>query len=190
MFQPNYKLILASGSPRRQELLKQSGFNFEIRLKQIEENYPSDLPKKEIASYLAQLKANAFKDDLNANELLITADTVVVLGNEELQKPQDFDEAFTMLNKLSGNTHQVITGVCLRSKEKEVVFSDTTNVQFLDLTKNEIESYLEEYKPYDKAGSYGIQEWIGMLGIERIEGSFYNVMGLPLHALYQQLKMF
>lgn len=190
MFQPNYKLILASGSPRRQVLLRQSGFNFEIRLKQIDEVYSSDLPKKEIASYLATLKAHAFKDELKADELLITADTVVVLGNEELQKPKDFSEAFNMLSKLSGNMHQVITGVCLLSNEREVVFSDTTNVQFLDLTKSEIESYLKEYKPYDKAGSYGIQEWIGMLGIERIEGSFYNVMGLPLHALYQQLKMF
>lgn len=190
MFQPNYYLILASGSPRRQELLQQAGFTFEIRLKSIEEEYSETLSKIEIAPFLAQLKANAFKKELKENELLITADTVVVLEDQELQKPQNFDEAFEMLSKLSGRVHQVITGVCLLSCQKQVVFSEVTNVHFVSLTEKEIETYIKEYKPYDKAGSYGIQEWIGMLGIERIEGSFYNVMGLPIHALYRQLKLF
>ncbi len=190
MYQPNYRLILASGSPRRQELLQQAGFNFEVRVKTIEETYPEALPKEEIAAFLAKMKAKAFDGELQQNELLITADTVVILGKEELQKPRNFEEAYTMLSKLSGNMHRVITGMCLCSREKEVVFSDTTNVHFRELSESEKENYIKNYKPFDKAGGYGIQEWIGMLGIERIEGSFYNVMGLPLHTLYQQLKLF
>ncbi len=190
MFQPPYDLVLASGSPRRQQLMQQAGFKFTIRLNAVEETYPKTLDVYQVAPYLAQLKAQSFRGKLAPNELVITADTVVIQAGNVLEKPADKAEAIAMLQALSGDTHEVVTGVCLHTNAKEVVFHDTTSVHFLPLTQVEIESYVTECQPFDKAGSYGVQEWIGMVGVSKLEGSFYNVMGLPLHALYQHLKNF
>lgn len=185
----NYKLILASASPRRQQLMKDAGFTFEVRLKKIEEEYPKDLPLEKVPEYLSKVKAEAFREELKPDEVLVTADTVVCIHDKILGKPANRAEAIGMLQELSGNRHLVVTGVSVTTKTKQVSFSALTNVFFKTLSIEEIEYYVDVYKPFDKAGAYGIQEWIGYIGIERIEGSFYNVMGLPVQKLYETLRM-
>jgi septum formation protein len=186
----NHKIILASGSPRRQQFLKELDIDFEIRLKEIEEIYPDHLQAEEITDFLAKLKASAFENDLQDNEVLITSDTIVWLENKALGKPIDASQAVKMLTEMSGKTHKVITSVCIKTAQKELVFHDETLVTFAKLTLKEIEYYLNIYKPFDKAGSYGIQEWIGLVAIEKIEGSYANVVGLPTHKLYKELMNF
>jgi septum formation protein len=183
-------IILASKSPRRQNLLKELGYDFEIKTKEIEEVYPPDLKRQEVALYLSELKAEAFIDDLKINDLIITSDTIVCLDEEIIGKPKDKQDALRMLSKLSGNKHEVITAVTLLSKEKRTSFFTETEVYFKELTSTEIEYYVDNYQPYDKAGSYGIQEWIGYIGIQKIVGSYFNVMGLPVHQLYNELIKF
>ena len=184
----NKKIILASKSPRRQELLRGLGIPFEIRTKEIDENFPNTIDASDVASFLAQKKAEAF--ELSIDEILITSDTAVLLTNRILNKPQNTEEAIEMLKSLSEKTHKVCTGVCIKSIEKEVLFSDFTSVTYKPLSTDEIEYYIKHFKPFDKAGSYGIQEWIGFIGVEKIEGCYYNVMGLPLSKLYQELLDF
>lgn len=186
----NHKIILASGSPRRQQFLKELEIDFEIKLKEIEEIYPDHLQAEEITDFLAKLKASAFENELKDNEVLITSDTIVWLDNKALGKPIDASHALRMLTEMSGKTHKVITSVCIKSTKKEVVFHEETLVTFTDLSLDEIEFYLKNYKPFDKAGSYGIQEWIGLVAIEKIEGSYANVVGLPTHKLYKELMNF
>lgn len=184
----DFEILLASQSPRRQQLLKELGLDYKIKLKEgIEENYPENLKRQEVALFLAEHKASAYEADLQEKQIIITADTIVCLADEVLNKPKDRDNAIEMLEKLSGNKHTVITGVCLKSKNKTVSFTAETNVFFKELTKEEIEYYLDTYKPYDKAGAYGIQEWIGFIGIEKISGSYFNVVGLPVQKLYEEL---
>lgn len=186
----NYKLILASGSPRRRQLMKEAGFDFEIRLKDTEEQYPDSLEVTQVPEYLAHLKAAAFQGELQEEELLVTADTVVCLDNRILGKPHDREHAVCMLRQLSGRKHTVVTGVCLTTNRKQESFSVFTDVFFKELTEEEIVYYVDRYQPFDKAGAYGIQEWIGYIGIKRIEGSFYNVMGLPVQKLYEAINNF
>ena len=186
----NTKIILASGSPRRQEFFKNLDLNFEIRLKEIEEVFPETLQSLEITDYLAQLKASAFDNDLLENELLVTSDTLVWLQNEALGKPKDYDDAFAMLQKLSNQTHEVITSVCFKTKDKTEIVNDITKVTFSSLSNEAIKYYLDNYKPFDKAGSYGIQEWIGLVGITKIDGSYTNVVGLPTEKVYRYLLNF
>lgn len=186
----NTKIILASGSPRRQEFFKNLDLDFEIRLKEIEEVFPETLQSLEITDYLAKLKASAFDDDLLENELLVTSDTLVWLKNEALGKPKDYDDAFAMLQKLSNQTHEVITSVCFKTKDKTEIVNDITKVTFGTLSDEAIKYYLDNYKPFDKAGSYGIQEWIGLVGITNIDGSYTNVVGLPTEKVYQYLLNF
>ncbi len=187
----DYSILLASRSPRRQNLLREAGIPFELVLKEeVEEIFPDGLTPGEVASYLAKLKADAYLDGLSEGNILITADTLVVLGNKILGKPPDRDGALSMLAELSGRPHEVITGVCLTSTERQVVFTESTMVWFDDLESEEIEEYVDTFHPYDKAGSYGIQEWIGYMGIHRIDGSYFNVMGLPIHRLYRELRKF
>ena len=183
-------LILASGSPRRQQFFKELGLDFEIRLKEIEEIYPTHLQAAEITDYLAELKANAFSDELKANDILVTSDTIVWHHNECLGKPKDYQDAFLMLQKLSGSTHQVITSVCLKTSQKSETFHAITKVTFKPLSDDEIKYYLENYQPFDKAGSYAIQEWIGYIGITKIEGSYTNVVGMPMQLVYDKLCTF
>ena len=186
-----YHIILASKSPRRQELLRGMGVDFEILTKETPENYPADLPLDEVPKYLSLQKSLAFNDDeLPADYLLITSDTVVICEGEILGKPKDREDAERMLRMLSGKTHHVVTGVTVRSAEKTESFAVRSNVAFAELEQDEIDYYIEHCKPYDKAGAYGIQEWIGYVGISGLEGSFYNVMGLPTRKLYQCLKLF
>ena len=186
-----YQIILASKSPRRQELLRGMGVDFEILTKETPENYPADLPLDEVPKYLSLQKSLAFADnELPADYLLITSDTVVICEGEILGKPKDREDASRMLQLLSGKTHHVVTGVTVRSAEKTVSFAVRSNVTFAQLDAEEIDYYIEHCKPYDKAGAYGIQEWIGYVGISGLEGSFYNVMGLPTRKLYQCLKTF
>ncbi len=184
-----HTIILASGSPRRQQFLKELGISFEVQLKNIEETYPPHLRGKEIPEYLAALKASAYSN-LKPNDILITGDTVVLYENSLLGKPKNSNEATSMLESLSGKTHKVISSICIKSVQKQVVCSDTTLVTFKKLSKNEIEFYLNNYNPYDKAGGYGIQDWIGKIGITHIEGSYNTVMGLPTHLLYDELLTF
>jgi septum formation protein len=186
----DYQLILASQSPRRHQMLKELGLDFKIQTKDVEEVYPDDLKGTEIPVYLAKLKAEAFVLDMNEKELVITADTIVCVDDMVLGKPKDRDDAVNMLKTLSGRSHQVISGVCLKSKEKEATFSTTTHVHFKALSIEEINYYIDNYKPFDKAGAYGIQEWIGFVGIDGIEGSYFNVVGLPIQRLYQELSKF
>lgn len=189
----NVHVLLASNSPRRRELLGLILPDFGIACpRDIEENYPTDLAAEEVAPYLSQLKAEAYTDDLNDNELLVTADTVVIAGGVILGKPADEADARRMLSMLSDNTHTVVTGVTLRSKsgKRSDTFSEHTKVSFGRLSNEEISRYVELYRPFDKAGAYGIQEWIGAAAIRGVDGCFYNVMGLPLHALYTHLKAF
>ena len=183
-----YKLILASNSPRRKELLAGLGVPFEVRvLQDIDEHYPESLPVNEVARYIAKEKADAYRRIVASDELIITADTVVIVGDEILGKPVDEADAVRMLQLLSGRTHQVTTGVCLLTAEKERCFDVTTDVTFKTLTDEEIHYYVNRYRPFDKAGAYGIQEWIGYIGVTGLHGSYYNVMGLPVQRIYQEL---
>ncbi len=187
----DYTVILASGSPRRHFLLGETGLEFEIAyLDSHKEEYPPDIPYKEIPVYLAREKAKAYSENTGEKVILITADTIVWLKGEIIGKPGDYQEAVNMLRKLSGKKHEVLTGVCISSKKKEKVFCSKTEVFFRTLTADEINYYIEHYKPFDKAGAYGIQEWIGYVGIEKIVGSYYNVMGLPVQQLYHELEEF
>lgn len=183
-----YKLILASGSPRRQQFFTDLDLDFEIRLKDIEEIYPDNLQGVEITNYLAQLKANAFDGEIVANEILVTSDTIVWLHNKALGKPKDYDDAFAILKSLSNETHEVITSVCFKTTEKTDIIFDITKVTFNHLSDEAIRYYLDSCKPFDKAGAYGIQEWIGLVGITRIDGSYTNVVGLPTEKVYQYLS--
>lgn len=185
-----YKIVLASGSPRRQQFLKELDANFEVRLKEVDEIYPDNLKGAEITDYLAELKAAALEDTLTDDEILITSDTIVWHENKALGKPTDYEDAFEMLKSLSGKTHEVITSVCIKNAGKSETFNDTTRVTFNFLTDEEIKYYLDNYRPYDKAGSYGIQEWIGLVAIARIEGSYATVVGLPVDKVYQHLNKF
>jgi septum formation protein len=180
-------IILASKSPRRQQLLKGLDIDFEVRTKDVDESYPPSLKDVEIPEYLAKKKAAAFIDDLKENDILITCDTIVSLNGEVLEKPSNYDHAFEMLSKLSGKMHSVYTGVCITTTASQIAFTDKTEVYFKQLTKEEIDYYITHYKPYDKAGSYGIQEWWGYVAIEKINGDFFNVMGLPLRLIYNNL---
>ncbi len=184
------RLILASQSPRRRELIEGSRLPAEIISYEVDESYPATLPAVEVPEYLARLKSQSYPAQLSDKEILITADTVVICDNQILGKPTSKEHATAMLNQISGGTHTVVTGVALRSKAKERSFSCSSIVRFAPLTAEEIDFYIEHYRPFDKAGSYGIQEWIGYIGIESIEGSFYNVMGLPIQRLYTELKNF
>ena len=185
-----YEIILASKSPRRQQLLSDLGLKFSVQSMDIAEEFPAHLGMTEISTYLAELKAEAFRPRLKNNQLVITADTIVWLDGQVLNKPTDYADGFRMLKNLSGKKHQVITGVCLLSNEKKVSFHALTEVWFKELSDEEIQYYLEQYQPYDKAGAYGIQEWIGYVAIYHIEGSFFNVMGLPVQSVYEHLKTF
>lgn len=185
------RIVLASNSPRRRELLAGLGLSFEVHvLQDIDESYPADLPVNEVASYIAGKKADAYRTMLSNDMLVITADTVVIAGNEILGKPVDEADAVRMLRLLSGCTHQVTTGVCLLTTKKERHFSVTTDVTFKVLTDEEIMYYVRRYKPFDKAGAYGIQEWIGYIGVTCLHGSYYNVMGLPVQRIYTELGYF
>ncbi|MFC2152624.1 Maf family nucleotide pyrophosphatase [Bacteroidota bacterium] len=194
MFIPNiddYKIILASQSPRRHYLLKEIGIEFEIKLKEfVDESYPEHLEKEQIPLYIAQKKASVFDDELHENEILITADTIVWLNDKVVQKPKDQEDAIKILKELSGKCHQVYTGVCIKSSLKEFAFTACTDVYFKKLTYAEIDYYIQHYQPMDKAGAYGIQEWIGYIGVEKINGSFFNVMGLPIQKLYTEIDDF
>lgn len=184
-----YNIVLASKSPRRQELLKGIGVDFTILTKDVDESYPSRLPLLDVAPFLSLKKAKAFEDnELPENFMVITADTVVIAENEILGKPKDRDDAFRMLGLLSGKTHKVVTGVTVHTKDFTKTFSVISKVAFDRLDNQEIEYYVEKYKPYDKAGAYGIQEWIGYIGVSSVEGSYFNVMGLPTRKLYMVLK--
>jgi len=185
-----YRIILASRSPRRKELLSQLGIKFEIVIRDYNETYPPDLSRQEIAIFLAREKASSFRDTLSNNEIVITADTIVLCNGRLLGKPSDAREAKLMIKNLSGNTHEVITAVTILSLTKEKTFSVTTKVTFAVLTEEEIDYYIETFKPYDKAGAYGIQEWIGAVACSRIEGSYFNVVGLPVQRLLTELKSF
>lgn len=185
----NWNILLASQSPRRKQLLEMIDLTPTIIRVDVEEVYPSDLPFMDVPIYLSQLKAK-FAEAGHENDLIITADTVVILENELLGKPKNMEDAHSMLQKLSGKTHQVVTGVTLKTNSKTTSFSEVTKVTFQYLTHSEIEYYLSQYQPLDKAGSYGIQEWIGGVGMKKIEGCFYNVMGLPTSRLFQELKLF
>jgi septum formation protein len=183
----NYTIILASGSPRRQAFFKDLDIDFEIRLKEVEEIFPPQLQAEEITNYLAELKANAFKGELKPTEILITSDTIVWHNKQCLGKPKNEDDAFAMLQSLSNATHEVITSVCFKTHEKTELLHEVTKVTFQPLSDEAIQYYLEKYKPFDKAGSYAIQEWIGYVGISKIEGSYTNVVGMPMHLVYQKL---
>lgn len=185
-----YRIILASKSPRRFMLLNGAGIDFEVKTTDTEESFPSHLKSYKIPLYLSQKKAEAATIDFDDKTILISADTIVWINNEVINKPKDFNEAFKMLQTLSGNCHEVYTGVTIKSKSKQVSFYAKSKVYFRKLKRREIEYYIEKFKPYDKAGAYGIQEWIGYIGIKKVEGSFYNVMGLPITKLFIQLEKF
>ena len=181
------KIVLSSNSPRRKELLGELGIDFEVRvIEGIDETYPKELSVEEVPQYIAREKARVYI--VGKDEVLLTADTVVVLGNEIMGKPHDEADAMRMLRQLSGKTHQVITGVCLTTNDKQVTFADVTDVSFADLTAEEIKFYVDNFRPLDKAGAYGIQEWIGLAGVTGIKGSYFNVVGLPVHRVYAELK--
>ena len=181
------KIVLSSNSPRRKELLGELGIDFEVRvIEGIDETYPKELSVEEVPQYIAREKARIYI--VGKDEMLLTADTVVVLGNEIMGKPYDEADAMRMLRQLSGKTHQVITGVCLTTNDKQVTFADVTDVSFADLTDEEIKFYVDNFRPLDKAGAYGIQEWIGLAGVTGIKGSYFNVVGLPVHRVYAELK--
>ncbi len=183
-----YRLILASGSPRRQQFFKDLDLDFEIRLKEIEEVFPPELKAEEITNYLAELKAKAFEGELTENEILITSDTIVWHKNKALGKPKDAQDAFDILKSLSNATHEVITSVCFKTITKTTVIYEVTKVTFNELSDEAIRYYIENYKPFDKAGAYGIQEWIGFVGVTKIEGSYANVMGMPTDKVFEYLN--
>ncbi|MDO5636191.1 MAG: Maf family nucleotide pyrophosphatase [Myroides sp.] len=185
----NKKIILASNSPRRKQFLTDLGVTFSIQPANVNEEYPSFLKGKDIALYIAEQKATVFSN-IADDEIIITCDTVVWIDDTSLEKPQNKEQALQMLQKLSGKTHEVISAVCIKSKEKEMLFSDTTFVTFNQLSTEDILFYIETYQPYDKAGAYGIQEWIGLVGIEKINGSYTNVVGMPMEKLYKNLNAF
>ncbi|MEO9570060.1 MAG: Maf-like protein, partial [Polaribacter sp.] len=182
----NYNVILASGSPRRQQFFKDLDIDFSIQLKEVEEIYPSELKGIEITDFLADLKSQPFTN-LSTNDLLITSDTIVWLDNKALGKPKDAEDAFKMLRALSGKKHEVITSISIKSKKNQKIINDVTTVSFKELSDEEIDYYIKNYKPFDKAGAYGIQEWIGFIAIDNLEGSYYNVVGLPVNLLYKEL---
>lgn len=184
----NYKIILASGSPRRQQFFKDLGLDVEIRLKPVVEEFPKRLVHFEISDYLAQLKAIPFKNSLKSNEILITSDTIVWNHNKALGKPKNAEEAFQMIKSMSNETHEVITSVCFTTTNFEKTVNSVTKVSFKAFSDEEIRYYIETCKPFDKAGAYGIQEWIGLIGVTKIEGSYFNVMGLPTHLVYKTLN--
>ena len=184
----DYNIILASASPRRQQFFKELGLDFEIRLKPVKEEYPSELRDVEITNYLAELKAAAFDGELATNDILITSDTIVWNGGSALEKPADTAQALEMIKSLAGKTHEVITSVCFKTAEKLRTVHAITRVTFSELEDDEIEFYINKFRPFDKAGAYGIQEWIGLIGVEHLEGSYFNVVGLPTHLVYQTLK--
>jgi len=193
MLNPNlkdYKIILASGSPRRQQFFKDMHLDFEIRLKDVEEIYPDHLKASEITDFLAVLKANAFQEELQPNDILVTSDTIVWHNGKALGKPKDYDDAFHILKTLSNSTHEVFTSVCIKNNGKIDIINETTKVTFSTLSDEAIAYYLENFKPYDKAGAYGIQEWIGLIGISKIEGSYSNVVGLPVQKVYEYFANF
>ena len=184
----NYSLILASGSPRRQQFFKDLDLDFEIRLKEIEEIYPPELKAEEITNYLAELKANAFEGELKANEILITSDTIVWHNGRALGKPKDEQDAFAILKSLSNSTHDVVTSVCFKTNSETKLLHEITKVTFNELSEDVIRYYIDNYEPFDKAGAYGIQEWIGFVGVSKIEGSYANVMGMPTDKVYEYLN--
>jgi len=183
-----YKITLASGSPRRQQFFKDLDLDFEIRLKDIEEIYPPELKAVEITDYLAELKANAFDGELKENEILVTSDTIVWHQGKALGKPKNAEEAFAMIKSMSNTTHEVFTSVCFKTSSASTIINDVTKVTFNDLSDEAILYYIENYKPYDKAGAYGIQEWFGFMAVAKVEGSYTNVMGLPTAKVYEFLS--
>ena len=189
MFQLTRPLILASNSPRRQQLMRDTGFTFTVQVKDTNEDFPETMFSQEVPAYLARKKAEAFRDEME-NQIILTADTIVVIGDEILNKPKDTTEATEMLKKLSGKQHQVITGVCIMTTENTETFIDIAQVFFRELTDWEIEHYIKTCKPFDKAGAYGVQDFIGMVGIPRMEGSYFTVMGLPVHKVYESLRKY
>jgi len=186
----HHHIILASGSPRRQQFFKDLDIDFEIRLKEIEEIYPPHLEASAITDFLAELKANAFEGTLHLNDILITSDTIVWHQGRALGKPKDFQDAFQMLESLSGCTHDVITSVCFKTIDSTIVINELTKVTFNYLSSEAINYYIKNFNPYDKAGAYGIQEWIGSIGVAKIEGSYANVMGLPVDKVFEYLSNF
>ena len=182
------KLILSSNSPRRQELMRGLELEFEVRVNQVDEKIPAGMPPEFVAAYLSKFKADSYPDELAENEILITSDTVVIENGHLLGKPANEQEAFDMIKSLSGDTHLVITAVTMMDRNRSITLEDETKVTFRFLDEDEIWHYIRKYKPFDKAGAYGIQEWIGFIGVSRIEGSYFNVMGFPLHLVYEQLK--
>jgi septum formation protein len=186
----NFKIILASRSPRRQQLLRELGLKFDVVIKEYEEIYPEDLNGSAIARYVAHEKAASFKNGISDNEIVIAADTIVWCNNKVLGKPLNREDAIRILKEISGNTHEVITGVSLCSRSGEVTFSESTKVTFETLSDEDIYYYVDSFKPYDKAGAYGIQEWIGIVACSHIEGSYFNVVGLPVQRLYEELQSF
>lgn len=186
----NRKIILASKSPRRSQLLRQSGFNFDIQTRDIEETYPSTLPAEEVAEYLAEKKAEGVRDFIKSDEIILTSDTTVVMGNTIFGKPKDARDAFDILRTLSGKSHKVITGVCLLSKDKKRIFKGVSTVLFDKLSDKEIHYYIDNYKPFDKAGAYAIQEWIGLCKIKKVKGTYSNIVGLPMRKVYKELMKF
>ena len=187
----DYHIILASNSPRRKELLAGIDVNFDVRvIRDIDESYPASLPTKDIAEYISRKKATVYRQQMASDELIITADTIVVLDSDVMGKPHDEADASRMLHELSGRTHQVITGVTLTTIDRQRSFSVETDVTFKSLTDEEINYYIQHYKPFDKAGAYGIQEWIGHIGVTALKGSYFNVMGLPVQRIYEALRQF
>ncbi|UOQ51765.1 Maf family nucleotide pyrophosphatase [Hymenobacter cellulosivorans] len=186
---PTLRLILASNSPRRRQLLTDLGLRYEVRLQEVDESFPATLRRAEVAEFLAAHKAEAYRAGLAPNEVVLTADTIVCLDDDVLNKPADEAEAIAMLTRLQGRAHDVYTGVCLLCGDgRRVVFSDQTRVYFRSLTPTEIEFYVRSYKPLDKAGAYGAQDWIGMVAVTKLEGSYFNVMGLPVHRVWEELE--
>lgn len=186
----NYTILLASGSPRRQQFFKDMHLDFEVRLKEVDEIYPEHLKASEITDFLAKLKADAFQYELAPNDILVTSDTIVWHNGKALGKPKDYDDAFRILRALSDSTHEVYTSVCFRHNGKTDIINEVTRVTFAHLSDEAIAYYLNNFKPYDKAGAYGIQEWIGIIGISKIEGSYSNVVGLPVQKVYEYFTTF
>jgi len=186
----NYRIILASRSPRRQQLLRELGLKFDVVVREYNESYPEGLDGAEIARYVASGKAFTYKNEIADNEIVITADTIVWCNNKVLGKPVDQEDAFRILKEISGNTHEVITGVSILSSSKEVTFSESTKVTFETISDDEINHYVRKFRPFDKAGAYGIQEWIGIIACSHIDGSYFNVVGLPVQRLYKELRKF